>query len=287
MINQDQIFAIQTLPSKLVQSIYKRGYFLMSRKVIRKYWVDMFHLSHLFNAHEDAKKHYSFLKNRIEGILKFQIDSKRTNTINSVIIPRWTCSTEDLFCETLLNICFELFSDSETFKGLNMYELFSTGGGDKPFYYLNPVIKGDMHGSINAVSFFALDIHSWILDDFLSQKISIANGIRIPNVISVIGRCKPLSTQANNTDNKCNFRIVSLFDAWNELENVESFSYIMNPNSPLHRDLFINNVDAESFSLAEWINGNKDLVPFDDWEEEYNEISDELSVSKAFEVSLQ
>ena len=82
---------------------------------------------------------------------------KKELGVNAIICPRWTRSTEDLFSETLLNICFELLREEpETFGGLTVYELFSAGGKDS--HYLNPVNSECHEEKITAVAFLALDI---------------------------------------------------------------------------------------------------------------------------------
>jgi len=192
-------FKLMGLSQDLATHILKRGYFLLSTKKPSEYWVDMYHLSHLFNAYKDSKEYCGLLKGMICDIIEHQ---RKELNINTVICPRWTCSTDDLFSETLLNIFFELLHDkSGVFGGLTIYELFIAG--EKGSYYLSPVNEKCHENAINAVAFLALDIHFGMIEDLLKNNVN--NHLKIDSVISVVGRIKP---------EKRAFSIIPLFDAW-------------------------------------------------------------------------
>jgi len=231
------------LPKILKETILKRGHFLMSTGEWKPYWVDMFYLSHLFNESEHAKTFYKILKGLILDII---ICQKRLG-INAIISPRWTCSTDDLFAETLLNICFDLFRDNpKELSGLTLYELFRSGVKD--IYYLNKVKGEQSKDGINAVAFMALDIHVRLIDGLLNSHKN--SGLKIDSVISVIGRCEPTPRS---------FMMIPLFDAWNNGNTLNSeFMFIMNKESSLHKALF-NGQNA----------GYRRYIPFDDWEKRY------------------
>lgn len=247
----DMIESIKTLPKKLKEKIYKHGYFFLSTKGKADFWVDLYSLSHLFNAEEKAKEYQCFLKKKMLEIILHQ---KEKLKINSVIIPRWTCSTEDLFTETLLDLCFELFHEfPDDVRGLAVYELFNAGNGN---YYLNSVYTDKTEEHIKAVAFLALDIHFGII----KKLVDSSKGINIPSVISVIGRCDPVFCM-----NNCDFKIIPLFNACSKLEkNLDEFYFIMNKKTALHKKLFDSGYDYKQY------------IPFDKWDEWYSKITTEM-----------
>jgi len=232
---------LMDLPRNLKKNVFKRGYFLLSTKRLTKYWVDLFSLSHLFNAFENADEYYGLLQTMVRDIIVHQ---KKALRINAIICPRWTRSTEDLFSETLLNICFELLREEpETFGGLTVYELFSAGGKDS--YYLNPVNSEYHEEKINAVAFLALDIHFGQIESLLGN----GNDLKIESVISIIGRCEPQNRA---------FSIVPLFDALNGGTPNGEFAFIMNEKSTLHQKLLAGgDIDCKKY------------IPFEKWKAEY------------------
>ena len=230
------------LPKDLMDSIFKRGYFLLTTKRTTGYWVDLFSLSHLFNADEKALRYRELLKGMLRDIIQHQ--QKELN-INAVICPRFTCSTEDLFSETLLNICFELqIEEPELFREMTIFELFSAG--EKDSYYLNPVNKDYKTGDIRAVALFALDIHFGQIESL--QKMNKDN-LSIYSMISVVGRCEP---------KKRDFKVIPLFDAWNDGTPESEFTFIMNENSKLHQRIFTGgDLDCKKY------------IPFENWKAKY------------------
>lgn len=237
--------SVKTLPKDLRNNIYQRGYFFLSTRDKSQFWVDLYALSHLFNSSEMANEYRCFLKELMREIIIFQ---KKEFKINSVIISRWACSTEDLFSETLLNIYFELFRENrenDDFKDLTIYELFNSGNGN---YYLSPVYSDKMQERINAIAFLALDIHF----DIIQRLMKANKGVDISVLISVIGRCDPDSPRVKN----CGFDIVPLFNASKIEKNLDEFHFIMNTGTLLYKRLFINR-------------DYKKYIPYENWEKRY------------------
>lgn len=192
----DDLYGLaQTLPKR----VFRWGYFLFTSKRTSPRWHDLYALSHLFNASKDSAKHREYLECIIRDIVVHQ---KQHLGINSVIIPRWTCCTEDLFSETLLNACFAL-SQTDSFRDITIYELFSAGG-ESGEYYLSPLLEDATRDiapntSIKAVAFLALDIHAWVIERLLEANKKNKN-FEIPSVFSLVGICN----QSMETKGKMN-----------------------------------------------------------------------------------
>ena len=222
---------VKDLAHELPTYTFKRGYFLLSTKATGKYWLDMYGLSHLFNASAKAKEYKAFLHDIIDKIIQHQVNNEQ---INSVIVPRWTGCTEDLFSETLLNICYELFRTKYIAQNINMYELFSAGGKADE-YFLNPVeiLNNAPHQNIKAIAFLALDIHSWLIDSLLAN--SSDGEVEIRSVISVLGRCKfypRVRQRKNNPEKDSEFLLYPLFNAsdYNPQSHTKGYSYLLDEN---------------------------------------------------------
>jgi len=230
------------LMTALPRYTFKRGYFLLSTKGTGKYWLDLYGLSHLFNASDKADEYKKFLGNMIDKIIRHQIDNVK---INSVIVPRWTRCTEDLFTETLLNICYDLFriKYKNEYPNLRLFELFSAGGNTEE-YYLNKVYpllgereqseqcpsQNEQISSVNAVAFLALDIHSWLIDNLL--ECCVEGEIKIPSVVSVLGRCGEyprFKQRKNNPEKDSKFLMYPLFNAsgYEPATHIKGFSYLL------------------------------------------------------------
>jgi len=243
--------SLKILPKALIEKVHKRGYFFLSTGNVppytkSPYWIDLYSLSHLFNASKESKEHKHFLKKKM---LEFILHQKSKFNINSVIIPRWTRSTEDLFTETLLHLCFELVHEfPEVFENIAIHELFNAGNNN---FYLNPVYTDNTESHINAVAFLALDIHFGII-----KKLQNLNrDVTISSVLSVVGRCDPELESIK----KSGLKIIPIFNACIKLEtNLDEFHFIMNKNTQLFTKLFVNRKDYQPH------------IPFEKWEHEYS-----------------
>jgi len=255
---------IRRLSEELMHHIYKHGYFMMSDKSKKKYWIDLYSMSHVFNASKNAVENRALLKDILSSIVLHQMNECM---INSIIIPRWTCSTEDLFSETLLNICFEIANET---PNLAVYELFSAGGesSDKNNYYLNfvDILAEDNipSGEINAIVFIALDIHSWIIDFLLENPAYTdkdCNNLKIQSVFSVVGRCGqyPKTKKRRKPEEFSNFNIFPIFNASDvEKENLSEFPFIMDENTDLYKNLYRGDYNCRQY------------IPFSEWKTKYS-----------------
>jgi hypothetical protein len=238
------ITSVSDLSAELHSATYKQGYFFYTDKRDGDYWIDLYSMSHLFNVSKNAKGHRARLKELVKEVVLHQKNVERG--INSIIIPRWTQNTEDLFTETLLNICFELSSESAEFNELAVYELFSAGGDDKNDFYMSLVesLEGNKEpAKIKAIALLALDIHSWIIDFLLDNP--VYKDIQVTSVISVVGRCGqfPTTNKRRKHDEESKFKIFPLFDASfykreGEEKVFSQFQFIMAENTMLHEKLF-------------------------------------------------
>ena len=222
------------LAKVLPQKVFRWGYFLFTSRRTSPRWHDLYALSHLFNAFDNAEEYRKYLE---EVIKKIVIHQKENLGINSVIVPRWTCSTEDLFSETLLNACFAL-SRTDSCKGITIYELFSAGGESSGEYYLSPIMEDTTrdiapHTNIKAVAFLALDIHTWVINRLLEANKKNKH-FEISSVISIIGICNQcLETKGrmNPDRGKGEFKHFPLFDVSKDAE----ITYIKNQEFYPHR----------------------------------------------------
>lgn len=252
------------LSRDLAKNTFKRGRFLLSTKKISKYWVDLYSLSHLFNASENANDNRNFLATIMKEIIMHQYNNLG---INSIIVSRWTRCTEDQFSETMLNICFQLLKTELKDTGIRLYELFSAGGNTED-YYLNQVVPKDSlsrkqikQNKTNAVAFLALDIHSWIIDNLLiSQNKLSSNVITVQSVISVLGRCVdedyPRLLQRNRKTSYSDFLLFPLFNAtgYDPQRHIDGYSYLLDSDSNnsdqvterLYNRYFVDRQDCEN-----------------------------------------
>ncbi|GHU89431.1 hypothetical protein FACS1894202_07610 [Clostridia bacterium] len=269
-MDNDKLFDIsKELQNKLPEQVFKRGYFLLTTKKTSNYWIDLYALSHMFNASEQRSEYREFLKAMVEKIVLHQA----TNFgVNSVIIPRWTCCTEDLFSETLLNVCFDLFGTesreqvndtSEKLKSIAVLELFSAGGVGHDMY-LNQVKFGnkslDKDDDINAVAFLALDIHTWLMDYLLED-----HALKIQSVISLIGRCGqyPNTFKRKSPNERSEFCVFPLFDA-SEFENKDKGKDKgKNEGEVKNTFIFINENEKLKIVKSDEGKGSDEYIPFD------------------------
>jgi len=248
---------VNNLSKEMPKHTFKRGCFLLSTKTPKpsEYWIDLYGLSHLFNATNEAKHFQRFLSDMIERIILHQLENVK---INSVIVSRWTRCTEDLFSETLLNICFELLGTKLSDKNIKLYELFSAGGNNEE-YYLNRVETLNAESSlpqdrIKAVAFLALDIHTWLIDSLLK----CCKEVEVYSVISVLGRCKtyPRIKQRKHENKDSEFLLYPLFNAtdYNPLNHTGGFSFLLDDDDSnssqfpekLYRKLFVSGRDCDT-----------------------------------------
>ena len=221
---------VYSLAKVLPQRVFKRGYFLLTSKKTSNRWVDLYTLSCLFNASINAEEYRKYLKDTIEKIVVHQ---KEHLGINSIIVPRWTCCTEDLFSETLLNVCYAL-SRTDSFEGISIFELFNAGG-ESGEYYLSPIedetlnVTPHIDIQTKAIALLALDIHTWAIDSLLEYNKNIVD----LNVISIVGICNQNPKKYNpNPDSKSRkFKTFPLFDV-SEYEKKKDydaeFTYVLN-----------------------------------------------------------
>ena len=246
----------ENLSKILAKDILKKGYFMLTSRSSSDYWIDLYSLSRIFNVYSSSDEYRCFLSNKMKGVIKCGIE---TESVNSIIIPRWTCSTEDLFSETLLNAWLALRNEEE-FKSIKTYELFSAGGGNDDYYLCRVKDESDIERDTNdtenkiiAIAFLALDIHSWIIDSLLEANPKTnkndeqkQNDIEIPIVISVIGRCGQFpKTKLKKTPNKgySSFKIFPIFNASGfenkaQEEYREGFKLIYDDDN-LKKELFV------------------------------------------------
>lgn len=261
------------LSSKLAMSIQKRGYFFLTNRGKTKYWIDLYALSHLFNKGADSITYREFLKDTIKRTVEHQ---KQNIGINAVIVPRWTCCTEDLFSETLLNICFDLYRADDK---IAIYELFSAGGGTNEYYlslvdFSEKSNKSDDNQDINAVALLTLDIHAWLIDDLLySQSTHVSKDksrnethekkLFVPSIVSLLGRVggypkytrnkwPDINININKPDSDAtnDIKVFPLFDASDKKDiGVNPFPFILDKEKTLYKSLF----EDESYDYKKYI----------------------------------
>jgi len=260
-----------TILSKiLAKKIFKRGYFLLTNKGTSHSWIDLYSLSNLFYDSEYKLICKNFLKEFVNKIVQHQM--KEMN-INAIIVPRWTQCTEDLFSDTLLSICVELFCSSEGIQGITVYELLNAGGTGNDFYIrkldveankqINELSSTGIEIKVKAIALLALDIHTWLIDGLLKREVKAepeVKSIIIESVIPVIGRygTYPETEQQRKIESKksemSKFRVFPIFNA-HGYENIASyndnlgFSYLLDASDEygkhctemLYKRLFCNN----------------------------------------------
>lgn len=154
-----------------IKPIIKRGYFFLSNGSYSDWWVDLVKLDQIL---ENEYKFMDF-KHVIESLLIYFTDSEQLNTI---ILPRWTTTTEDWFIGTLYRLRIE-----ESKKNFGFQEIIKLGEAG---FYVRSV--SPINDKTDSLSIIGLSIHDYVIKEleiFLNKKLG---DIKLKHIISVIHR---------------------------------------------------------------------------------------------------
>ena len=154
-----------------IKPIIKEGYFFLSNGNYSDWWVDLVKLDQVL------ENEYEFMdfKHVIESLLIYFTDSEQLNTI---ILPRWTTTTEDWFIGTLCRLRIE-----ESKKNFGFQEIIKLG--EAGFYVRS---ASPIKDETDSLSIIGLSIHDYVIKElvnFLNKKVG---DIKLKHIISVIHR---------------------------------------------------------------------------------------------------
>jgi hypothetical protein len=158
-----------------ISPIIKEGFFFLSdrSKLTSPYWIDLLELSSILENFDTFSK----FKYLLFSILNYLY----TNDVNTIILPRWTNTTEDLFASTLYRLRLEKSNENFVF-----YEILKMG--EEGFCICS---TKDVITRHKAIAIIGLDIHMHVIHnlmDFMKRK---DINIEIPIILSIMSRGIP------------------------------------------------------------------------------------------------
>lgn len=164
--------SINSLADDINQNqIVKHGYFFLSTGDSSDWWVDLVELDRIL----EKEDRFVELKYIIESLLEYL---KESNKINTIILPRWTATTEDWFVGTLYRLKIEKWQQTFVFQ-----EIIKLG--DTGFYVRS---THQIKDETESLAILGLSIHDYVLErlkGFLKAK---ELEINLKNIISIIHR---------------------------------------------------------------------------------------------------
>lgn len=176
--------------------IVKEGFFFLSdkSKPPSHYWVDLLELNR-FLEDSDTFNKFRFV---LLSILNYLYEK---NEINSIIVPRWTNTSEDFFASTLYRLRLERPN-----KNFAFYEILKTG--EEGFCICSTEDAATNGNGYKAIAIMGLDIHMYIIRELMKFMDNKGIVIDIPIVLSIMSRGMP----NDMIDIKKSKDIYSLFD---------------------------------------------------------------------------
>lgn len=176
--------------------IIKEGFFFLSdrSKPPSNYWIDLLELDNILENFDTFRKFKVVLFSILNYLYKIE-------DVNSIILPRWTNTTEDLFASTLCRLRLE-----ESNQNFAFYEILKMG--EEGFCICSTkdaIITGRGY---KAIVIMGLDIHMHVIQklmDFMDRKGIV---IDIPIILSIMS----IGIPEDIKDIQKNREIYSLFE---------------------------------------------------------------------------
>lgn len=160
-----------------ISLIIKEGFFFLSdrSKPHSNYWIDLLELSKILENPDTFSKFKVVLFSILNYLYK--------NDVNTIILPRWTNTTEDLFASTLYRLRLEKSNENFVF-----YEILKMGEEGFCICATKEVIAG---GGYKAIAIIGLDIHMQIIHKLMDFMKSRGINVEIPIILSIMSRGIP------------------------------------------------------------------------------------------------
>jgi len=186
-----------------ISPIIKEGFFFLSdkSKPPSNYWIDLHDLDHLFENFGTFSK----FKVALSSILNYLYGK---NEIDTIILPRWTNTTEDFFVPTLYRLRLEKLN-----KNFVFYEILKMG--EEGFYLCTTKDVITKHDGYKAIAIMALDIHMRVIQKLMDFVDSKGIVLEIPIILSIMSRGIPKDIEGI----KENREVYSLFEVLSPQDN--------------------------------------------------------------------
>ncbi|MDP3014206.1 MAG: hypothetical protein Q8M92_08205, partial [Candidatus Subteraquimicrobiales bacterium] len=164
------ISSIKSLADDINQ-IIKHGYFFLSTGDSSDWWVDLVELDRILE-NEDKFVELNYI---ILSLLEYL---KESNKINTVILPRWTSTTEDWFVGTLYRLRIEKWQQNFEFQ-----EIIKLG---KSGFYVRSIHS--IRDDTKSLAILGLSAHDFVLKNLIGFLKTKELEINLKNIISIIHR---------------------------------------------------------------------------------------------------